>query len=96
MSLGLRTGWVPNREYRLKSPYVVLSFLLLLFCLLCDIIVNSVLKSRFSIISVSAFRKGKNKEEIWPGAVHPKILRAVIQSWNFADFDLYIGGETAN
>ena len=22
------------------------------------------------------------------------ILRAVVQSWNFADFDLYIGGET--
>ena len=40
--------------------------------------------------------KEKNKEQIWPGAVRPKIiiLRAVIQSWNFADFDLYIGGET--
>ena len=38
----------------------------------------------------------KNKEQIWPRAVRPKIiiLRAVIQSWNFADFDLYIGGET--
>ena len=24
------------------------------------------------------------------------ILRAVVQSWNFADFDLYIGGETGN
>ena len=31
---------------------------------------------------------------MWPGAVRPKILQAVIQSWNFADFDLYIGGET--
>ena len=52
---------------------------------------------RFSIISASGFRKRKkNKEQIWPGAVRPKIiiLRAVIQSWNFADFDLYIGGET--
>ena len=40
--------------------------------------------------------KEKNKEQIWPGAVRLKIiiLRAVIQSWNFADFDLYIGGET--
>ena len=40
--------------------------------------------------------KDKNKEQIWPGAVRLKIiiLRAVIQSWNFADFDLYIGGET--
>ena len=79
---GLRTGWVTNREYRLKGPYVVLSFLLLLFCVLCGVIVNSVLKSRFSIISASGFRKGINKEQIWPGAVRLKIiiLRAVIQS----------------
>ena len=35
--------------------------------------------------------KEKNEEQIWPGAVRPKItiLRAVIQSWNFADFDLF-------
>ena len=41
--------------------------------------------------------KEKNKEQIWPGAVRLKIiiLRAVIQSWNFADFDLYIGEETS-
>ena len=42
--------------------------------------------------------KEKNKEQIWPGGVRLEIiiLRAVIQlqSWNFADFDLYIGGET--
>ena len=56
---GLGTGWVTHRDYRLKGPYVVLSFLLLLFCVLCGIIVNSVLKSRFSIISASGFRKGK-------------------------------------
>ena len=46
-----------NREYRLKGPYVVLSFLLLLFSVLSGVIVNSVLKSRFSIISASGFRK---------------------------------------
>ena len=51
---GLRTGWVTNREYR---PYVVLSFLLLLFCLLRGVIVNSVLISRFSIISAPGVRK---------------------------------------
>ena len=36
--------------------------------------------------------KDKNKEQIWPGAVRLKIIivRAVIQSWNFADFDLHI------
>ena len=54
---GLRTGWVTNNEYRLKGPYVVFSFLLLLFCVLCGVIFNSVLKSRFSIISASGFRK---------------------------------------
>ena len=54
--LGLRSGSVTNGEYRLKGPYVVLSFLLL-FCVLCGVIVNSVLKSRFSIISASGFRK---------------------------------------
>ena len=35
-----------NREYRRKGPYVVLSFLLLLFCVLCGVIVNSVLRGR--------------------------------------------------
>ena len=36
---GLRTGWVINREYLHKGPYVVLSFLLLLlpFCVLCSV-----------------------------------------------------------
>ena len=58
---GLRTGWVTNREYRLKGPYAVLSFLLLLFCVLCGVIVNSVLKNRFSIISASGFRKRKKQ-----------------------------------
>ena len=61
--VGLRTGWVTIREYCLtsKGPYVVLSFLLLLFCVLCGVIVNSVLKSRFSIISASGFRKRKKQ-----------------------------------
>ena len=61
--VGLRTRWVTIREYCLtsKGPYVVLSFLLLLFCVLCGFIVNSVLRSRFSIISVSGFRKRKKQ-----------------------------------
>ena len=54
---GLRTGWLTKREYRLKGPYVVLSFLLLFFCVLCGVIVNGVLKSRLSIIWASGFRK---------------------------------------
>ena len=54
---GLRAGWVTSRKYRLKGPYVVLSFLLLLFCVSCGVIVTSVLKSKFIIISASGFRK---------------------------------------
>ena len=54
---GLRTGWVTNHQYHLKGPYGVLSFLLLLFCILCGVIVNSVLKSRCSIISAPGFTK---------------------------------------
>ena len=54
---GLRTGWVTYHEYCRKGPYVVLSFRLLLFCVLCGVIVKSVLKSRFRIISASGFRK---------------------------------------
>ena len=54
---GLRTGWVAYREYRREGPYVVPFFsLLLLFCVLCGVIVKSVFKSIFSIISASGFR----------------------------------------
>ena len=53
----LNSKTIFNYLYRVKGPYVVLSFLLLLFCVLCGVIVNSVLKSRFSIISASGFRK---------------------------------------
>ena len=78
---GLRTGWVTDHEYRLKGPYVVLSFLLLLFCVLCGVIVNSVLKSRFSIISASGFRKRKKQRTNMAGGVRLKIiiLRAVMR-----------------
>ena len=90
----LRTGWVTNREYRLKGPYVVLSFLLLLFCVLCGVIVNSVYywKADLALFRRPDLEKYKNKEQIWPGAVRLKIiiLRAVIQSWNFAALDLHI------
>ena len=84
------------REYRREGPYVVLSFLLILFCVLCSVIFKSVLKSTFSIISASRFSKKRKTEHKYGSAVRMKIiiLRAVVQSWNFADFDLYIGGET--
>ena len=59
---GLRTGWVSQpRPDRRKGPYVVLSFLLLLFCVLCGVIVKSVLKRTFSIISPPAFRKRQKR-----------------------------------
>ena len=53
----LNSKTIFNYLYRVKGPYVVLSFLLLLFCVVCSVIVNSVLKSRFSSISPPAFRK---------------------------------------
>ena len=70
------------REYRREGPYVVLSFILILFCALCGVIFKSVLKSIFSIISASGFRKKKNKAQIYGSAVRMKviILRAVVQS----------------
>ena len=58
-----------NREYRPKGPYVVLSFLLLLFCVLCGVIVNSVLKADLALFRRPDLEKDKNKEQIWPGAV---------------------------
>ena len=57
LSVGAKNWMGDQPQYHLKGPYVVLSFLLLLFCVLCGVIVNSVLKSRFSIISASGFRK---------------------------------------
>ena len=53
-------------------------------------------KADLALFRCPDLEKDKNKEQIWPGAVRLKIiiLRAIIQSWNFADFDLYICGET--
>ena len=55
---GLGTGWV---KYHLGGLDFVLSFLFLLFCVLCGVIFNSVFKSIFSIISAAGFRKTKHK-----------------------------------
>ena len=63
-----------NREYRLKGPYVVLSFLLLLFCVLCGVIVNSVLKEDLALFRRPDLEKDENKEQIWPGEVRLKII----------------------
>ena len=63
-----------NREYRRKGPYVVLSFLLLPFCVLCGVIVNSVLKADLALFRRPDLEKDKNKEQIWPGVVRLKLL----------------------
>ena len=72
LSPGVRTGLVTNREYRLKGPYVVLSFLLLLLCVLCGVIVNSVLKSRFSIIWAPGVRKRQKQRTNLAGRSSPE------------------------
>ena len=55
--MGLGTGRVTHREYRHEGPYFVLSFLCLLFRLLCGVILKRELKSILSIISATGFRK---------------------------------------
>ena len=55
--MGLGTGRVTHREYRHEGPYFVLSFLRLLFCLLCGVIFKRELKSILSIISATGFTK---------------------------------------
>ena len=74
-----------NREYRLKGPYVVLSFLLLLFCVLCGVIVTSVLKADLVLFRHPDLEKDKNKEQIWPGAVRLKIIMEIPSSVEVTD-----------
>ena len=75
-----------NLEYRLKGPYVVLSFPLLLFCVLCGVyIVNSVLKADLALFRRPDLEKDKNKEQIWPGAVRLKIIMEIPSSVEVTD-----------
>ena len=74
-----------NREYRLKGPYVVLSFILLLFCVLCGVIVNSVLKADLVLFRHPDLEKDKKKEHIWPGAVRLKIIMEIPSSVEVTD-----------
>ena len=73
------------REYRLKGTYVVLSFLLLLFCVLCGVIVNSVLKADLALFRRPDLEKDKNKEQIWPGAVRLKVIKEIPSSFEVTD-----------
>ena len=65
-----RAGWVTYCGYRHESPYFVLSFLVLLFCVLCG--VKSVMKSIFSTISAAGFSPVCVKMIV--------IFRAIVQS----------------
>ena len=59
-----------------------LFFVFFFFCVLCGVIVKSVLKSKFSIISATGFKKKTKKTKHKCGsAVHMKIiiLWAVVQ-----------------
>ena len=73
-------GWVTYREHGREGSYVVLSFLLILFCVLCGVIFKRVLKRIFSIISASGFREKKKHK--YGSAIRMKIiiLQAVVQS----------------
>ena len=73
-------GW-PTANIVLKVHTLLFLFFFFFFCVLCSVIVNSVLKSRFSIISPPAFRKRqKQRTNMAWCYVHLKIIfiRAVI------------------
>ena len=74
-----------NREYRLKGPYILSFLLLLLFCLLCGVIVNSVLKADLALFRHPDLEKDKKKEHIWPGAVRLKIIMEIPSSVEVTD-----------
>ena len=92
LSRCVRDGW-PTANIVLK----VHTLLFLFFFFFLRFMWWKAEKADLALFLRPDLEKEKNKEQIWPGAVRPKIiiLRAVIQSWNFADFDLYIGGETS-
>ena len=73
------------REYRLKGTYVVLSLLLLLFCVLCGVIVNRVLKADLALFRRLDLEKDKNKEQIRAGAVRLKIIKEIPSSLEVTD-----------
>ena len=70
-----------HREYRLKGPYVVLSFLLLFFTYYVVLLLTVYLKADLALFLRPGLEKEKKKEQIWSDAVRPQIfiLRAAIQ-----------------
>ena len=89
-------GW-PTANIVLKvHTLFFLFFFFFFFAYYVVLLLTVYWKADLALFRRPDLEKDKNKEQIWPGAVRLKIiiLRAVIQSWNFADFDLYICGET--
>ena len=88
-------GWpTANIVLKVRTLFFLLFFFFFAFYVV--LLLTVYWKADLALFLRPDLEKEKNKEQIWPGAVRPKIiiLRAVIQSWNFADFDLYLGGET--
>ena len=88
-------GW-PTTNIVLKVHTLFFLFFFFFFAYYVVLLLTVYWKAHLALFRCPDLEKDKNKEQIWPGAVRLKIiiLRPVIQSWNFADFDLYICGET--
>ena len=83
-------GW-PTANIVLKVHTLIFLFFFF-FAYYVVLLLTVYWKADLALFRRPDLEKDKNKEQIWPGAVRLKIiiLRAVIQSWNFADFDLHI------
>ena len=88
-------GW-PTANIVLKVHTLFFLFFFFFFAYYVVLLLTVYWKADLALFRRPHSEKDKNKEQIWPGAVRLKIIiiRAVIRSWNFADFDLYICGET--
>ena len=88
-------GW-PTATIVLKVHTLLFLFFFFFFAYYVVLLLTVYWKADLALFRRPDLEKDKNKEQIWPGAVRLKIIiiRTVIRSWNFADFDLYICGET--
>ena len=88
-------GW-PKATIVLKVHTLLFLFFFFFFAYYVVLLLTVYWKADLALFRRPDLEKDKNKEQIWPGKVRRKIsiVRAVIQSWNFADFDLYMSGET--
>ena len=84
-------GW-PTADIVLKVHTLFFLFFFFFFVYYVVLLLTVYWKADLALFRRPDLEKDKNKEQIWPGAVRLKIIivRAIIQSWNFADFDLHI------